>query len=48
LEEIDKFDPGAPTEPYADLEHLMDQLSKVSPEVLDFVQAEQLRQGIGR
>jgi len=48
LEEIDKLDPGAPMATNMDLEHLMDQLSRVSPQVIDYVQAEQLRQGIGR
>lgn len=46
--EIEKFDPGALTVTNIDLEQLMNRLTKVSPEVLDYIQTEQTRQGIGQ
>lgn len=45
--EIERLDAGAPTATSVDLRILMDKLADVSPEVLDFIQAEQKRQGLG-
>ena len=42
-----KIDPDSPVASKADLESLVRELAKVSPETLDFIQAELKRQGFG-
>ena len=42
-----KMDPDSPVASKADLERLVRELAKVSPETLDFIQAELKRQGFG-
>jgi tripartite-type tricarboxylate transporter receptor subunit TctC len=46
-EELSRLDPDSPAATRADLEKLVRQLAKVSPETLDFIQTESSRQGIG-
>ena len=45
--EFAKIDPDSPVASKADLEMLMRELAKVSPETLDYIQAELRRQGFG-
>jgi tripartite-type tricarboxylate transporter receptor subunit TctC len=45
--EMAKIDPDSPVASKADLEGLVRELAKVSPETLDFIQAELKRQGFG-
>ncbi len=45
--EFSKIDPDSPVASKADLEKLIRELAKVSPETLDFLQAELKRQGFG-
>jgi hypothetical protein len=40
-----KTDPGAPQVNKADLEQMVSELSKVSQDVIDYIKAEQRRQG---
>ena len=46
-DEFAKIDPDLPVATKADLERLVRELAKVSPEMLDFLQAELKRQGFG-
>jgi hypothetical protein len=41
-----KIDPDSPVAHKADLEKLMNELARVSPEALDFIQAELKRQNV--
>jgi hypothetical protein len=45
--EFAKIDPDSPVTSKADLEELVRELAKVSPETLDYIQAELKRQGFG-
>ena len=45
--EIAKIDPNSPVASKADLERLVRELAKVSPETLEYIQAELKRQGFG-
>jgi tripartite-type tricarboxylate transporter receptor subunit TctC len=46
-DELARLDPDSPAATRADLERLVHELAKVSPETLDYIQAELNRQGLG-